>query len=498
MINTSSSIISGQGSSDELNMPQLTTQFGTDLDTKPDPKMTYIYEKDNYDSHGVNFTHLMKLVLCTKFYPDAFKKLGEMDLTDINAKNSQGWTALHIAAANSSIASTISTVQWLIDMGADINAPTEIGYTALHIASRNSRHNSNNDTVQLLIKANANIDACTTIKTTPLHLACVTEANDTVKLLIDGKADVNFCNLKGQTALHLASKYSRRYSNDHIVELLINASANIDARCKRGRTALHLASKYSRKFSSVDTVRLLINSGASINIGDNDYQIALHLASRYSRLASDNSAIELLIRSNSNVNALDDMGYTPLHTASRWSNYTSTNDTVELLIKMNADLNARIYTGESALHIASLHSFRSEGSGIDTMKILIDAGADVNACDCDDRSVLRMVCNNIARQRQRAYARRDSNGVCTMHCVRVDAPVRERNITIPKLLIDANADVNMKNSKGFILDFIAKQSDSTTNRQLIDLLIAAGANIMDLLEHNNPYLHEIQSKKSRN
>jgi ankyrin repeat protein len=99
----------------------------------------------------------MKLVLCTNFYPEAFEKLATINLDNINAQNSRGLTALHIAVAYSATASIQHTIQWLIDANVDVNAISDECLTPLHIGSLLSY--SNNEIIKLLIDANADTNS---------------------------------------------------------------------------------------------------------------------------------------------------------------------------------------------------------------------------------------------------------------------------------------------------------------------------------------------------
>jgi len=76
-------------------------------------------------------------------------------LSEINAKNSIGWTALHIACRNSAKSSSIEMVEFLLKHGADPNARTNLGWTPLHMASKNSNDTSSLATVELLFQNGA-------------------------------------------------------------------------------------------------------------------------------------------------------------------------------------------------------------------------------------------------------------------------------------------------------------------------------------------------------
>lgn len=160
----------------------INTQFDEeDIHSEPSIEKKYTC---SYCDESIGFKLLMKLVLLTKKNNEAIpliRKLLNENPNTINQINSQGWTALMLAATNSGTCSTENTVQILIDAGAELNLQISTGWTALILAARNSNR-------------------------------CSTE--NTVKMLIDAGADINLQTNKGWTALILASKYSKTGSTE--------------------------------------------------------------------------------------------------------------------------------------------------------------------------------------------------------------------------------------------------------------------------------------------
>ena len=132
-----------------MQIPSLTGQFGTDLYAIPDKTTQYMCDI-YYRSRG--FTYLMKLVLSVAIYPEALNII-KNNLSEINAVNDRGRTALHLACCNSNTVSTIECVKLLIDANADVNIKDDDGYTALYYASIKNH----NETIDILVRAGANI-----------------------------------------------------------------------------------------------------------------------------------------------------------------------------------------------------------------------------------------------------------------------------------------------------------------------------------------------------
>ena len=124
-----------------------------------------------------------------------------------------------------------ATKQFLGD-GYNVNAKNEQNRTPLHIAAWLGHR----EIVSLLITKGAIIDARDNDNYTPLHKAAY-EHKEILKLLIDNGADIKAKSRNGYTPLHNASL---RGHNDN-VELLIANGANLNAKTDDGATPLDCA-----------------------------------------------------------------------------------------------------------------------------------------------------------------------------------------------------------------------------------------------------------------
>ena len=78
---------------------------------------------------------------------------GLVDLSEINHKNSHGWTVLMYLARNAKhIKNSDKLVQKLIDLGADVNLKNSSDYPALWLASCNTVEHSTENVVEMLVK----------------------------------------------------------------------------------------------------------------------------------------------------------------------------------------------------------------------------------------------------------------------------------------------------------------------------------------------------------
>jgi uncharacterized protein len=142
----------------------------------------------------------------------------------------------------------------LISAKADVNAAQADGTTALHWAA----YHGDIASADALLRARANPSVVTGTGMTPLALACEAGNADLVRLLLKRRADPNQTLGNGETPLMMAARTGRV----PVIELLLKRGAKIDAREKlRGTTALMWAAANS----NTDAVRLLIAKGADIN-----------------------------------------------------------------------------------------------------------------------------------------------------------------------------------------------------------------------------------------
>ncbi len=142
--------------------------------------------------------------------------------SDVNAAQGDGMTALHWAAMKNDA----ELAQMLVYAGANVKATTRLGgNTPLIIATRNG----NAPVVAVLLKAGADPKAATSTGTTPLMLASASGSVDAVKALLAAGAEVDAKESSmQQTALMFAAANTRV----DVMRALIAAGANVKAASK--------------------------------------------------------------------------------------------------------------------------------------------------------------------------------------------------------------------------------------------------------------------------
>jgi ankyrin repeat protein len=186
---------------------------------------------------------------------------------DVNARNQNGQTPLHLAALNG----RTETVNALLQApGIDVNTVDNNSSTPLHLAALNGR----TETVNALLGApGIDVNAPNDRGGTPLHLAALNGRTETVNALLGAPGiDVNAPNDRGGTPLHFAARYGRT----EIVNALLGAPGiNINAANRLRYSPLHLAALNGH----TETVNALLGApGININAANQGGETPLHLA----------------------------------------------------------------------------------------------------------------------------------------------------------------------------------------------------------------------------
>ena len=203
------------------------------------------------------------------------------------------------------------------------------------------------------------------------------------KVIADG-ADVNAADNDGYIPIIYAA------TSPIITRIIAEAGADIDVQgthwSQRGRTALMEAAVY---FSDVDTIKLLI-SKKNINMTDNDGMTALVEAAIHNKP----QVVKAMIDAGSDVRQY---GGSALMGAASWN---CNPETARLLIAAGADVNAKAPTGRTPLMLAASSYLRGESPEdiADFIRVLIEAGADVSLKDENGKTALDFAKNDNVRK----------------------------------------------------------------------------------------------------
>jgi uncharacterized protein len=287
--------------------------------------------------------------------------------------------------------------------------------------------------------------------------------------LLQKKIDVNTTEADGTTALHWAV----RNDDAPLVDRLIRAGANARAENRYGVTPIALACENG----SAPVVERLLKAGVKANTTGPLGETALHVCARTGKP----DAVRLLLANGALVDPIENWrGQTPL----MWAAAEGNGDAMKVLIEAGADVNARssIINWERQrteeprdkwLPPGGLTPllFAARDGKIASAKVLLDHGADINLVDPDRHTPLIIAL---------------SSG----------------HFDVAGLLIERGADVNMEDKVGQTALYAAvdghtvpasnrpapKETDDTlSSLDVIKMLLAKGAKVDAALRAQLPY-----------
>lgn len=183
----------------------------------------------------------------------------------------------------------------------------------------------------------------------PLHFAAQEGDIDMIRAIVEAGADVNLPDGEGATALHYASMYGHA----EVVEYLVSVGADVHAR-----------------FGKATAVVLAAESGAAEVVELLELYVRPKQARRARRILEDAAPIGNVRARRLATSAA--MGRAPM---------------VRKLLASGLHPDAREYEGEADDKITAL-MLATQGGHVETMRVLIEGGADVNAADEQNERVI--------------------------------------------------------------------------------------------------------------
>lgn len=283
-------------------------------------------------------------------------------------------------------------VKLLLDLGADASARA-LGQTALaRAAFAHARRNeiTGLDAVKLLLERGAkrNIDVAEDSGMTPLMWACSSDDETLIRLLLVAGADPKVQTPEGRTATMLGGPVCKALLNPKR-STTTSAIDNVTTTTSQD-VVLTQALYQAVATGDLAQCNKLLEQGASANvtIGDAGQNLLLQ--------ARDADVMRALLHGGADPNWTDAKGWSVLQ---RLVTRPRTAELVQVLLKSKVFIQRRIENGQDALlltHLLFVDKLDAT-SGTTILRLLVQAGADINGSDKDGETLLHLaVYNNAA------------------------------------------------------------------------------------------------------
>lgn len=360
----------------------------------------------------------------------------------------------------------------VLNYGKDINQTGENDIGGLYQAIK---HN-NIKAVKFFIENNANVEIATFDGTTPLVLAIEENKPKIVELLIkEGKANIYGVYAKETEKYPIYCAVKNK--NLNMIKILLDNNFDL----KRESYIL----SYAMENSDENIVKYLVENGADMYSYEITalYQAVLNLNPKLVEYFLDKGAsIEkaggtdvygniLMAASGSKFNNNKNISAVDLKLLESLSQNSA--KIMQMIIdKVDKKLINDSLEGKTPLIIAVGNSY------IDTAKILIENGANINAVDIEGWSALSYAVNNGDIEIAKLLLENKAK-IKDELLIAIKSPIVESRINIMKLLIDNKANINYTDENGFNPLNIAIESG---DMELTKFLITNGANVNSLMQ----------------
>ena len=360
----------------------------------------------------------------------------------------------------------------VLNYGKDINQTGDEDIGGLYQAIK---HN-NIKAVKFFIENNANVEIATFDGTTPLVLAIEENKPKIVELLIkEGKANIYGVYAKETEKYPIYCAVKNK--NLNMIKILLDNNFDL----KRESYIL----SYAMENSDENIVKYLVENGADMYSYEITalYQAVLNLNPKLVEYFLDKGA------SIEKAGGTDVYGNIMMAAAGSKFNNSNDKSPVDLtLLEKSAENSAKItemligkadkniindsLEGKTPLIIAVGNSY------IDTAKILIENGANINAVDIEGWSALSYAVNNGDIEIAKLLLENKAK-IKDELLIAIKSPIVESSINMMKLLIDNKANINYTDENGFNPLNIAIESG---DMELTKFLITNGANVNSLMQ----------------
>ncbi len=371
------------------------------------------------------------------------------------------------------------------------------GLTPQEQAFRKAISHQDLEEVRRMIAGGADVNAADCRNKTPLMDAAACNNPEIVRALLDAGAAINARDNNGRTALMAALMAALKAAlkadgNLEIVRALLEAGADPNVKDTGGNTALSWAAARNNP----ETVRALLNAGADINAKSGAYGVTALMQAAYS---GNLETVRVLLAAGADINAISGCDTALMETAfhgllPEWT-----------WLNAGADINAE----SGAYGVTALMQAVNFGN-LETVRALLDAGADPNTKDDGSSSLLIIAIRHNSSEESfeifRALLAAGADPNAKDHDGRTPlsyAIAKLKYHEVVKALLDAGADPNA--ISGYYgrtpLNYVINELDyldlaEVEKVELVKALLAAGADPNATEDGQSPLMYAVRTERT--
>ncbi len=315
-------------------------------------------------------------------------------------------------------------------------------------------NNTSSECLGMLVQAGADVNLSNLFGDTTLALAVRLGLKRRVKMLLKAGADVS---VNPRDRLEAAMHNTKCSRQKKMLTKFLQGNAR---NCERVKPLLFQAVHHGQ----VESLRLLLKAGADVNTRSSQGETALKLAWRLRK----RECADVLMRAGADVNTQYECGWTPLMQEAK---NLCDPSRLRKCLTPEVHVNVADATGSTAL------SYAAQTGSVESLQVLLDAGADVNTSDCWGKTPLIHAVqrpDNEESIKLLLSAGADVNVADKGGMTALQHAVKGNQCELVGILITAGADVNCNNPSGMTPLMLMSQAG---NADFVKLLINAGADV---------------------
>lgn len=358
--------------------------------------------------------------------------------------------------------------------------------------------------LRLQLHYGANVDAANEIGQTTLIHAVRSMQWELARFLLRAGANPSHEDSKGETALswlvrHLQKSAWEFEALEEVITTLVAAQANLEVVYDKKNTLILRAAQSP---TGCHAVKFLLAAGANPHVSDDQCRNTVMLASQLEDDCQASLTVKLFLDAGVSANTRDSTGNSALMLAAYRGIHgkKSITKTLQTLLSVGVDANDRDLNGKTVLMAVASREIECEAE----IRVLVDAGADIDATDEEGRTALAYciyhgrgynIANLLTAGANPNLA--DQQGRTPLMELRRHIPVLWISDTVQQL-VRAGADVNLRDGRGrdALMSFLDGMDCASLPKEIeaVGILFGAGIDLEHVDENGDAALRYAERK----